>query len=326
MSKLVFIYSIPRETATKISDWTSDSSGVKLKKTKIGRCDDKVMAMYDPKVGGLRNYISYTPWISSETGQPMKDENGKELTLQDKMEQKWNKPKGYFANTPPARGYKGDGSDLPFFQTAVWRLKDGCTVLDLNNMEDEIGYYVMLASSLVANSEREWREHKWPKAKFYIALENESEELKYKRNEIKTKAYASLHDSDFTDAYKRKFVSLLDLAPARSSLSAQQVMNILTEFIEKSGFTPGSNIERFNNLFRMLSTPDGRERLEAMWILKQAMDLRIIYERQGTYTWSRANSLTPLVLGDRYEDAVDFLLNPAKSIELEELSAQIKSK
>ena len=60
-TKKVFIQSIPRETATKISDWTNDTSGKKLKKTKIGRCRDTLQALWSPRVGGLANYISYTP-------------------------------------------------------------------------------------------------------------------------------------------------------------------------------------------------------------------------------------------------------------------------
>jgi len=88
MSKLVFIYSIPRDTATKISDWVNDSSGVKLKKVKVGRCNDRFSAPYNPKVGGLANYISYTPWIDPATGKQVTDENNKGLTLQDQMEQK----------------------------------------------------------------------------------------------------------------------------------------------------------------------------------------------------------------------------------------------
>lgn len=43
-NKLVFIRTIPRETATRISDWSSDTSGVKLKKTKVGRAKNFLQA------------------------------------------------------------------------------------------------------------------------------------------------------------------------------------------------------------------------------------------------------------------------------------------
>ncbi len=43
-SKLVFIKSIPRQTATGVSEWVSDVSGKRLNKTKIGRAVDKLQA------------------------------------------------------------------------------------------------------------------------------------------------------------------------------------------------------------------------------------------------------------------------------------------
>jgi len=186
-------------------------------------------------------------------------------------------------------------------------------------------YYVCLASSKVANSQREYQEHKWPKAQWYIALENESEEIKYQRSELRSKAYAALHDKDMTENMKRKIVSLLDIASTRSALTPQQVHNQLSHHIETSGFSVGNNIEKFNLLYNMLKTAHGRERLEAMYLLKQAMDNRIIYEKQGTYTFIRTTG-GPLNIGDRYDEAVDFLLNPKKDKEVEDIREAIKQK
>lgn len=192
-------------------------------------------------------------------------------------------------------------------------------------MEDELGYYVMLASSKVANSEREYKQHKWPKAQWYIAIENESEEIKYEKAEAKTKAYAALHSTELTDAYKRKLVSLLGLATATSVLSFQQIHNMLTAFIENSSSGPQSNIDRLHQHVNMLKTQDGRERFEAMWTLKLALDLSIILERQDVYTWKRLSG-TPLPIADRYSEAVEFFLNPKKAQEQEEIQAQIDAK
>jgi hypothetical protein len=269
-SKLVFVYSIPRPTATGLSDWVNDTSGKKLQKTKIGRAEDRIMALYNPKVGGLANYITYTPWVDPSTGLTKTDEKGNPLMLQEYLEQKWNLPKGFLHNRPTPKNYKGDGNDLSFYQTYVWRLKDGVTVFDLSTMEGELGYYVLLASSRVANSEREWREHKWPKATHYIALENESEDLKYTKTQLRSKTYAILHDPKITEDTKRKFVSLLDLEPTNKSLTPQQVHNALFSFIERSDFNPGSNIEKITNLFNLLQTSDGRAKFDASYILQQA--------------------------------------------------------
>lgn len=322
MSRLVFVYSIPRETATGIHDWVNTSSGVKMQKVKIGRCDDKIQALYSHKVGGLANYISYTPWM--ENGVQKTDADGNRLTLQMKLEQKWNKPKDYFTNRALMKNDNIKDEERTYFQRMVWKLNDGCTVFDLDTMDGEMGYYVLLGSSKVANSEREWREHKWPKAEWYIALENESDSIKYQRNEVKSKAFAALHDPNLTEVYKRKFISLLELSSTRSDISSEKIHNTLYEYIDKSSFLPGSNIDKFMELYNLLDTAHGREELEARFILRDAIDNRIVYEKQDTYTWVRSKG--QIVIGDNYNEAIQFILSPKKAAEVEELQEMIKAK
>lgn len=88
MSKKVLIYSIPRPTATGISDWVNDISNRKLQKVKVGKCTDSIQALYSPKVGGLANYISYTPYMNPETGTPHLNERGEPIMLQEYFEKK----------------------------------------------------------------------------------------------------------------------------------------------------------------------------------------------------------------------------------------------
>lgn len=325
MSRLIFIKSIPRDTATGIHNWTSQTSGLKLQKTKVGRAGDRIIAMYSAKVGGLANYISYNYKTDPKTGLPEVDEKGESITLQAHLERKWNKPAGYFSNQAISPRYRGDGSDLGFYYQHSWELKDGSTVFDLDKMEDEIGYYVMLASSKVANSEKEWREHKFPKATHYIALENESEEIKYKRSQMKSKAFAMLHSSDFTEAVKKKVVCLLGISPARTKLSEEQTHNLLTEWIDSSTYLSNSNIEKLNGIGNLLKTADGRAQFEIMFMLKTAEDYRIVFQKQDTWTWIRSSGAT-LIIGDKYSEAVDFFLNPKKKEELDEIRQQIKEK
>jgi hypothetical protein len=325
MSKLVFIMSIPRQTATGISDWVSTSSGLKMKKTKVGRATDSLVALPSQKIGGLANYISYNYKVDPATGQVEKDENGEQITIQTFLEKKWGKPKGFFSNALPPKDYKGSGADLGYYFNKSWQLLDGTTVLDLSKMDDEIGYYVMLASSKVANSEKEWREHKWPKATHYIALENESEEIKYKRTQAKTKAFSFLHDSHLTDSVKQKLIALLDVASSRTKLSTEQIHNLLFDYIDATTSPAGKNIDKFNHYMSLLKTADGKAKFEVMYMLKQAQEVRLVYSKQDIWTWIRESGAT-LVIGDKYSEAVDFLLNPKKKDEYDELKAQIKAK
>ena len=95
MSKLVFVYSIHlQDSATGLSNFVSPSSGIKLKKRKMGRCTDVISALYSPKVGGLGNYISYTPYVDPKTGITKIGDNGEPVMMQEMLEKKWNRSHG----------------------------------------------------------------------------------------------------------------------------------------------------------------------------------------------------------------------------------------
>lgn len=213
---------------------------------------------------------------------------------------------------------------MPYFQTASWKLNDGSTVLDLANFEDAMFYYVALDSKFIANSEAEWRAHKWPKATHYIALENEAEELKYKRTQIKSEAFAKLHHKNMDPVTRRKTVSALGLAKATAYLTEEQVHNLLFDFIDKSGYTDGSNIDKFNEIFQLTTNAKGREELEARVLLQKSIDARVVYEKQGGYNWNRAEGL--ITLGETLSEAIDFIMNPKKEALVEELEEEIKAK
>jgi len=325
MSRKIFIQSIPRESAIGLSEWSSDVSGVKLNKTKVGRSNTRIMALHNPRVGGLANYISYTPYTDPTTGIEQKDEQGNTVMLQQHLEKKWGLPKDFLNNRPYRKDSSLKPEDLSYFQTKYWILQDGTTVFDLDNMDDELGYYVFLASQIVANSEREWRAHKWPKAQFYISLENEGENIKYQKNILKGKTLAALHASHMVPSVKRKIVSLLELASTKSDLTVEQVDNLLFDYIDKSTFTPGSNIDKFTAVVKLLDTAKGKEEFEARYIIKQAIDTKVIYEKQGSYIWVKPDGNT-LNVADRLSEMIDFILSPKKSKEVDEIQEQIKSK
>lgn len=321
-STKVFIMSIPRETAVGLENWTSNVSGVKLKKTKVGQTTDRISALFDRRSGGLATGLG-EPWTDDD-GKQMKDENGNPLTLQQKYERQFGLAEGFLSNRPWRKGDSLKEEDMTYFQRMYWTLNDGSTVLDLGNFDDLMFYHVALASKFIANSEKEWKSHQWPRAKWYIALENESDEIKYKRNERKSKAFAALHSEHMTESMKRKFVYLLELASARVQLTSEQTHNLLYDYVENTTFTPGSNLDKFMNLFSKLSTADGRTELEAMYLLKQAVDYRVIYMKQGAYSWARAEG--ELDLGQTKSEAVEFILNPKKQALVEELETLVANK
>jgi len=187
-----------------------------------------------------------------------------------------------------------------------------------------MAYYVYLDSKFIANSETEYRAHKWPDARWYIALESEEDSLKYQKNERKSKAFAALHSLEMTDEMKKRFVIVLDQASSRTNLTKEQIHNILFSFIDKTTFNQGSNLDKFEELYVLMQTATGRDEIEARYLLKRAVDCRIIYEKQGSYTYNKATG--PIVVGETYAEAINFILNPKKATIIEDLVKEINSK
>jgi hypothetical protein len=290
-------------------------------KTKIGATKDYIKAMYHSKYGCLANGLSYKPWI--EDGKAVTDDKGNELSLQQKKEKQWHLPKDFLT---PHRSKTAvvDKQNDTFYSSTRWALKDGTTVFDLNTMNGDLGYHVLLDNKFVANSEKEWLGHQFPYSKWYIALTTESEDIKYERNERRSKAFAVLHSKGMTDAVRAKFVALLGIASPKTQLSTEQLHNLLFDFIDKSTFTAGSNLDQFEQLAAKLKTNPGREEINASYLLLKATHARVVNEKQGTYTWVRPDG--PVTLGKSKREALEFLSNTDKFEMIEELSAEIDTK
>jgi len=320
MGKKVFLMSVPRTTATMISEWRSES-GERMNKTKIGDCKDTICALWSSKYAGLANGLSYKPWI--ENGSQVV-ENNIPLTLQDREERKWNLPKGYLTNRAWKRGDSLKADNMPYFQTKTWKLNDGTTVLDLHNFDDAMLYYIALDSKFVANSEAELKARKWPYATHYIALENEAEELKYIKNKRKIDAMARLASEDLTYPRKKAICYTLGLAAATGDISEELSFNLLSAYIEADKVDVNNNVDKFLVLVDLLKTDAGRAEFEAKLLLKKGLDSRVIYEKSDSYVWNKSTG--PITLGETYKDAVAFILNPKKDTLIKELENEIKSK
>lgn len=302
-SKIVYIKSIPRDTASKISEFRNSETGKKLNKNKIGDCADKIQALFSIRMGALK------------TG----------LTKEDEAwaEEKWNKPKGYFNNMPWRRGDSLDHKDMPYFQRKSWTLKDGTTTLDLDSMDDWCFYKVCMASKFVANSEKEWKTYKWPKATHYIALENESDEIKYKKNHLKSKAFGKLHSKELTLPWKRKFAVIFEKSNSRITLTEEQVENMLFDLIENSKMKGlKSDIDKFLDACNQLKTADGKMKLENLYLLKTLLDYNIIEEKAGTYKHLK----TDKEIGFTEKEALEYLAHPKKQGQIDELKKELEIK
>ncbi len=325
MSTKIFIVSIEKRNDNNGSiNWTDPRTNKKLNKTKLTRDVGTIIcAAHSAKHGGYLTGL-YKPWL--ENGK-QKMENGRYLTLQDYYEKKHNRPAGYYHNkmTDPMMNNIGK-TEPSFFESkeSTLTLWDGTSVLDLIQPEHEIIYEYLLEHPLIANSEKEYLDHKWPKALFYIKGVNETDEIKFSRTIQLTQAIAKLHDSDFTLPLKRQVIAILDIANTRTELTEEMIHNLLFEYINapKSGLV--SNIERFIELVNKIKDPKGKAELEARYFLKKLLDYRVVYEKQGSYTWIRPTGA--VILGETYTEAIDFILNPKKASIIDELKTELNLK
>ena len=195
--------------------------------------------------------------------------------------------------------------------------------MDLDNLDDFCFYHVCLESKYVANSEKEWKEHKWQRATHYISHENEPDEIKMRKNNRKALAYRAMTDNDFTLPWKRKVAVILEVATDRVMLSEEQVNNLMYEYIDKSENHDGpTNINKLLAKYAMLTKADTKEQLEAEYLLKSAVDWRIVIEKAGTYTWLSHD----MQIGFNKAEALDFLTDVRKQTFIDELQEEIKLK
>lgn len=310
MANLVFIKSIPRESVSRISDFRNDASGKKLNKNKLTpKCKDGIQALYSPRIGGLKTGLY-----------KMYDEN---TTLQDYAERKWGLPKGTLHNKALFLGQGVSASEQSYFQRKTWKLNDGTTVLDLDKLDDFCFYHVCLESRFVANSEKEWKEHKWPKATHYIAMYNESDELKFKKTRKKAQAMAALTGEDFTPTMLRKMCVLMELLSARIEPTQEQTFNILSDLIQEDRVVRGkSQLDKFMSYVEALKTADGRARFDAEFLLQELIAYNIVLEKTGTYTYlSKGQDI-----GYNLEEALNFMMDKRKQAVVEDMEKELKAK
>ena len=328
-STQVTIKSIPRETATKVSEFRDRNSGKKMNRTKIGRCKDTLRAMYSVKTGALLTGLDEmvnNPYFKSNRDVPNDFSYVKEqekISLQELLEIKHGRPKGFYTNRAwrPGDGFKDES--LTFFQKFKFSLNDGTTVLDLSKPMDEIAYYMLKASPKVSSSNKPEDRSQKPKADFYISDKNESIQEKFSKKKLYNDCTTKLNDSKFTPSYQRKASKALELIKGdATTMPDEQIYLLLDTYLEEGLKSKDENLVNFSDVYKLTMSAEGRNELEAMVLLGDLVNYRIVTDNRGTYTWISKQ----IVLGQRKAEAIDFLLDPKKQPERDELEKQLKAK
>jgi hypothetical protein len=162
-----------------------------------------------------------------------------------------------------------------------------------------------------------------PRAEYYISEKNDSVTEKFSKKQVFNEMIGKLNDKKFTPSYQRKVIKALQLVKGdTASMMDEQVYLMLNDFLEEGSKTKEENLTKFDEVYSLITTPEGRDRLEAMCLLEDLVNYRLVSENQGTYKWLNKG----YDIGQRKDDAVEFLLNPAKAPERDELEKQLKAK
>ena len=243
----------------------------------------------------------------------------KEITRQELLEKKHGRTPGFYTNRPFRK--TDSKEDITFMHTFKVSLNDGTTVIDTNNPDHELAYYFLLASKYVANSKREYLEHKYPYATHYISMQEEDEELALKARKLRNDAVVRLSSEDLTDEYKQMICNILNWT--KVSLTSSQLYNLISSKIESANVNkPNNDVAQFMKLAKMIDTPTGRTYLKNGSLLKELVNNRIVSSNQDTYVWVSRG----ITLGSNFDEAVSFLDDPNKSTHIDSLKKELKAK
>jgi len=331
----VFIKTIPRDTVTNVHEFDNRGSrggpGRKMEKTKVGmRATDGVMATYNTKTGklqtGLDVYIENpfkgaNPKYHLPSTFPVTMKDADKVLLQHVMEAKHGKPFGFYTDAPPRSGFKKP-EDLTFYQSFRYKWNDGSTVLDMSKAEDELAYYMVIANpKKYAPSYDAYRNHRHPLATHFIFIEEEQQAFELSKRQIKNKAVAFLEDtnnkspntlSTFVKCLKKQI----------GNVSPIQAYTLLDDFINQPTNKKVSNAELFVDLYNKFKEAKGKEEIIALALLQDLIFYKVVSARQDVYTWVSTNQ----IIGHRESEAVEYLCDPNKKPEIEQLKAELEIK
>jgi len=329
MSKKVFFYLCPRESATKVHNFTNEQ-GQSLNKTKIGL---NVGNIYRPLLSASTGKLvtGLTKLVDNPYKELKKEEIksnfepyilGKEkIKLQHLLEYQHGQEPNFYSDEAsklvPLNSEEIKNIKYMQNKDTFQKITDVGLVLDLSKPEDEVAYYYMTAKAACAPSRDKILKgiHE-----FYIGYENEDSERTYSKAQLVDKAIYELQNPEITDELKSKIAKVLGLITRDSS--PQRVYTSLRNFVSDTDKNQKDNIKLFLEIISSLEDPKFREAFNAEALLSDLVAYYVVTLKTGTYTWKQEN----LPIGYNKLEAVAFLLNPHKQGEVEQLELQLKAK
>ena len=250
-------------------------------------------------------------------------EKKEKISKQEYFEIKMNKPAGFLTSESRPLFENKIGKGLTYLQKFFKSFYD-TTILDLDVVEDELTYWLLLQShpDKCANSEDE----KTPFSRAYISQVNEDDVKVGKRNEIIEDAVYKLVKlkNEQSESIIRKFATILEII--KGDVALDKVKNSLSDYINQKTSKQFEKIENFNKLFKLLEDIKGMEVFEAKFLLQYAINNRVISDYQGKYIWSSKKDSNLELIGRSYQEALSWLLDINNRNYREELENELKAK
>jgi len=331
------IRTIPgKKSAQGVHNWTSNGKpdGRPLNKTKNGNSEYIYGPLPNTKRGRLTTGLDvlienpFTPEEIDALAMEWQYLKGKkQITRQEWLEVKHKRPKGYYTSEVWIKEKHGYDENLTFMQKFKFYLHDGTTILDTENILEELAYYMFLDNyKYVAPSYRAYTHglaegKRFPYATHYIAYEDEDEQIKATYKSKRNKAIAALENEELTDEVKLQIAK--SLGWHKEGTTPTKLYNAISSRIESAELkTVANDVDLFMAKVALLKDAGGRKQLKAEADLQDYLDARIITNPRETYTWVSKG----IVIGMRKSEAIEFLLDDSKSPEVKELKKELKAK
>lgn len=206
------------------------------------------------------------------------------IRLQELLEYKHNKERGYYTNQVSDIRSSYDTTNVPFYQKSESKvlLNDGVTYLNLDNPIHEANYYMLKAHKMIANSYKELEEN--PYATHYIVDDEEkstreaSQVRKMHKFGARLEEILELPGDTIID-----FTKALGIG-TDGGMSKTEAYTLLDEYVRKNN----SNYKDFMSMYDLWKDVANREIFEGYVELFDLMNCPgLISSRNNKLFWSK---------------------------------------
>lgn len=227
-----------------------------------------------------------------------------EITIQDWLEVKYSRPKGFYTSEKPDI-FNRKGATATYLQAFIYKLEDGVTVLDLDKERDHIMYLLALASNKIANSAMDVNPITHT---HYIMEVNEGEADKSRTYALIEEAVSALYKLKMEhpeEVIKRMAVTL---GVVKGVVTMETIKNRMSDYILNKETRQKENIDNFIAYYKLATgSKDKRELFNYNYIARELINYGIIYFVKAQYVWENSPTEEMRNVGYTVDNVVQFI-------------------